>query len=132
MEADVQKQCQECNQCAIAKLNQPFAHAPMGHLLASRPNQILAVDFTTLDRASDGREHVLVITNKNKNYVFPKYTQAVPTRDQTATTVANVLVHEWFYKFGVPVQIHSDQGGLRGSGLPALSIVRNSEDSHCQ
>lgn len=105
MEAEVRAKCHECRQCAVAKANQPLAHAAMGHLLASRPNQILAVDFTTLERASDGREHVLVMTD-----VFSKYTQAVPTRDQTATTVANVLVHEWFYKFGVPAQIHSDQG----------------------
>ncbi len=105
MEADVWKKCQDCSQCAIAKLNQPPARAPMGHLLASRPNQILAVDFTTLEQASDGREHVLVITD-----VFSKYTQAVPTRDQKATTVANLLIHEWFYRFGVPAQIHSDQG----------------------
>lgn len=63
MEADVRKKCQDCSQCAIAKLNQPSARAPMGHLLASRPNQILAVDFTTLEQASDGREHVLVITD---------------------------------------------------------------------
>lgn len=105
MEADVRKQCQECSQCAIAKSNQPPARAPMGHLLALRPNQILAVDFTILEQASDGREHVLVITD-----VFSKYTQAVPTRDQKATTVANILVYEWFYRFGVPAQIHSDQG----------------------
>lgn len=99
--------CQEAmpGMCAIAKSNQPPIRAPMGHLLASRPNQILPVDFTTLEQASDGREHVLVITD-----VFSKYTQAVPTRDQKATTVANILVHEWFYRFGVPAQIHSDQG----------------------
>lgn len=96
MEADVRKQCQECSQCAIAKSNQPPARAPMGHLLALRPNQILAVDFTILEQASDGREHVLVITD-----VFSKYTQAVPTRDQKATTVANILVYEWFYRFEI-------------------------------
>ncbi|KAI3362646.1 hypothetical protein L3Q82_001630 [Scortum barcoo] len=39
-----------------------------------------------------------------------KYTIAVPTRDQRASTVAMVLVSEWFYKFGVPARLHSDQG----------------------
>lgn len=48
---------------------------------------------------------MLIITD-----VFSKYTLAVPTRDQRATTVANVLVSEWFSKFGVPARIHSDQG----------------------
>lgn len=42
--------------------------------------------------------------------MFSKYNQAVPTRDQRASTVAKVLVNECFYKFGVPSRIHSDQG----------------------
>ena len=61
----------------------------MGHLLANRPLQILAIDFTKLDTASDGRENVLVMTD-----VFTKYTVAVPTRNQEAVTVVQVLVRD--------------------------------------
>lgn len=50
-------------------------------------------------------EYVLIMTD-----VFSKFTQAVPTRDQHASMVAQVVVTEWFYKFGVPSQLHSDQG----------------------
>jgi hypothetical protein len=74
-------------------------------LLASRPNEILAIDYTVLEPSSSGLENVLVMTD-----VFTKYTLAVPTRDQRAETVAQVLVVEWFCKFGVPGRIHSDQG----------------------
>lgn len=77
----------------------------MGHLLASRPNEILAIDFSFLEPARDGREQVLVMTD-----VFSKFTQVIPTRDQRAATVAEVLVKEWFYKYGVPARLHSDQG----------------------
>ena len=42
--------------------------------------------------------------------VFSKFTQAVPTRDQEATTIAKIPVHEWFQRYGVPERIHSDQG----------------------
>ena len=49
----------------------------MGHLLASRPNEILAIDFTLLEPSHNGLENVLVMTD-----VFSKYTLAVPTRDQ--------------------------------------------------
>uniref|UniRef100_A0AAV2KSQ7 Integrase catalytic domain-containing protein n=1 Tax=Knipowitschia caucasica TaxID=637954 RepID=A0AAV2KSQ7_KNICA len=42
--------------------------------------------------------------------VFSKFTQAVATKDQRASTVAHILVQEWFYKFGVPARLHSDQG----------------------
>ena len=94
-----------CERCQVAKDVHPTACSYMGHLLASRPNEIVAIDYTTLEPAQNGVENVLVMTD-----VFSKYTIAVPTRDQRATTVAKVLVSEWFYKFGVPSRLHSDQG----------------------
>lgn len=105
MSSDVARWCQKCERCQVAKDVHPKAHSFMGHLLASRPNEILAIDYTTLEPAQNGVENVLVLTD-----VFSKYTIAVPTRDQRAATVARVLVSEWFYKFGVPARLHSDQG----------------------
>ena len=105
MRADIQKWCQQCERCTLAKAVQPRVRTTMGHLMASRPREVLAIDFTCLEPARDGRENVLIITD-----VFSKFTQAIPTRDQRANTVARVLVNDWFYKFGVPSRIHSDQG----------------------
>uniref|UniRef100_A0A667ZAE4 Gypsy retrotransposon integrase-like protein 1 n=1 Tax=Myripristis murdjan TaxID=586833 RepID=A0A667ZAE4_9TELE len=105
MSSDVAQWCQTCERCQVAKDVHPKANSYMGHLLASRPNEVLAIDYTTLEPAQNGVEDVLVMTD-----VFSKYTVAVPTRDQRAATVAKVLVSEWFYKFGVPARIHSDQG----------------------
>lgn len=48
--------------------------------------------------------------------VFSKVSMAVPTHDQRAETVAQALVEEWFYKFGLPGRIHSDQALGRGTG----------------
>lgn len=105
LSADVARWCQTCERCPVAKDVHPRAHGAMGHLLASRPNEILAIDYTTLEPAQNGMENVLVLTD-----VFSKYTVAILTRDQRATTVARVLVSEWFYRFGVPARLHSDQG----------------------
>ncbi len=105
MSGEVAHWCRECERCQSAKDVQPIASSFMGHLLASRPNEILAIDFTVLEPSSSGLENVLVMTD-----VFTKYTLAVPTWDQRAETVAQVLVVEWFCKFGVPGRIHSDQG----------------------
>lgn len=105
MSTVIKEWCQTCERCSVAKNTQPQVRAPMGHLLASRPNEILAIDFSFLEPARDGREQVLVLTD-----VFSKFTQVVPTRDQRASTVADVLTKEWFYKYGVPARLHSDQG----------------------
>ena len=74
----------------------------MGSLLATKPLKILAMDFTVLEPATDRRE-TDVMTD-----VFPKFTYAIPTRDQKATTIAKVLIKEWFFKYGIPLGIHSD------------------------
>ncbi len=103
--SDVERWCQECERCQVAKDSHPLAQSFMGHLLASRPNEILAIDFTVLEPSRSGVENVLVMTD-----VFSKYTLAVPTGDQRAETVAQTLVTEWFYRFGVPSRLHSDQG----------------------
>ena len=105
MSTEVAQWCRECERCQVAKDTHLTTHAFMGHLLASRPNEIVAIDFTLLEPSRNGVENVLVMTD-----VFSKYTLAVPTRDQRAATVAQVLVAEWFFKFGVPARIHSDQG----------------------
>ncbi|XP_063059157.1 retrovirus-related Pol polyprotein from transposon 412 [Engraulis encrasicolus] len=116
MSIDVAEWCRKCERCEVAKDSQPAAQSFMGHLLASRPNEVLAIDFTVLEPARNGQENVLVMTD-----VFSKYTLAIPTRDQRASTVAQVLVAEWFCKFGVPSRIHSDQGrSFEGSLIQQL------------
>lgn len=44
----------------------------MSNLLASRPLQIAAIDFTLLKRSSDGKENLLVVTS-----VFYKFAQGI-------------------------------------------------------
>lgn len=112
MSANVARWVQQCERCQQAKEATPVARSYMAHLMASRPNEIVALDFTVLEPSHSGQENVLVMTD-----IFSKFTVAIPTRDQQAVTVARVLVEEWFYKFGVPGRIHSDQGRNFESGL---------------
>ena len=51
----------------------------MGHLLATKPLQVLTIDLTVLAPVTDGKENVLVMT-----VACTKFTHAVPTKDWQA------------------------------------------------
>lgn len=105
MRPDIERWCKACERCTLAKGVVPTSRTYAGHLLAARPLEIIAIDFTVMEKASDNHENVLIVTD-----VFSKFTQAYPTANQRAETVAKILTEKWFYLYGVPKRIHSDQG----------------------
>jgi transposase InsO family protein len=59
-----------------------------------------------------GHKCVLVVQD-----YFTKWAEAYPLVDHTSISVAHVLVHEFFARYGLPRQILSDQGGEFQSDL---------------
>ncbi|GFX11364.1 retrovirus-related Pol polyprotein from transposon 412 [Trichonephila clavipes] len=57
-----------------------------------------------LPKSSDGNSNILVMMD-----YFTKWPEAYLISDQEASTVAEVLDQHWISRFGVPLQLHSDQ-----------------------
>ena len=102
-----EKWVSSCERCLVAKAPVPSIRPPIKNLIAENPLKIVAMDFTLLEKSSDGKEIVFILS-----HVFTKFTVAVPTKDQKAVTVAKILVIEWFHKFGIPNCLHSKQGRM--------------------
>jgi hypothetical protein len=53
--------------------------------------------------ADSNKKLVLFIT-----YAFTKYAVVMAISNKDAETVADPIYNEWFFKFGIPTQIHMD------------------------
>ena len=97
MAKDAQNWVTNCRCCQIARgdYNQP--KPTIGHLEAHNPLDLVCLDFTKIDPSKTGKENILVITD-----AFTKFSLAVCTPNQTAKTVAKILVEKWFHVYGVP------------------------------
>ncbi|GFV86651.1 retrovirus-related Pol polyprotein from transposon 412 [Trichonephila clavipes] len=104
--SDVEKCCGICDPCAACKGPRKHTRGRLQLYNGGAPFERIASDILgTLLRSSDGNNNILVVMD-----YFTKGSEAYPISDQEAWTVAEVLVQHWISQFGVPLQLHSDQG----------------------
>ena len=112
MAKDAQNWVTNCRRCQITRGDYNRPKPTIGHLEAHNPLDLVCLDFTKVDPSKTGKENVLVITD-----AFTKFSLVVCTPNQTAKTVAKILVEKWFHIYGVPSHIHSDQGRCFDSNI---------------
>ena len=95
---------ESCPNCLVKKtpVNKKTV---LGRVTASRPFQVVSMDFLKLDENPKGYKKVLVVTD-----VFTKYAFAFPTKNELALNVAKILVDQVFNVFGLPEKLLSDRG----------------------
>ncbi|XP_045482836.1 uncharacterized protein LOC123686668 [Harmonia axyridis] len=70
------------------------------------PLERVAIDIAgPFPETDEGNKYILVAMD-----YFTKWVEAYAIRNQEAATVAEVLIKEMFSRFGVPLELHSDQG----------------------
>ena len=110
---DVRKWCKTCATCAARKNPSKRGKAPLQNVVAGYPMQIVAVDIVgPISPSTTGNAYILVASD-----YFTKWVEAYAIPNQEAITVATKLVDEFFCRFSVPEQLHSDQGRQFESGV---------------
>ena len=98
--------CQCCVECQKRKAPSMQPRAPMKQYLVGCPLQRVALDILgPLPESSHGNKYILICTD-----YFTRWTEAFPKPNQEARTVADLFMREFISRYGVPHQIHTDQG----------------------
>ncbi|GFX57866.1 hypothetical protein TNCV_3068331 [Trichonephila clavipes] len=104
--SDMEKCCRICDPCASRKGPIKRTRGRLQLHNVGAPFERIAFDILgPLPRSSDGNNNILVVMD-----YFTEWPEAYLIPDQEASTVAEVLVQHWISRFGVPLQLHSDQG----------------------
>ncbi len=106
MASDIQRWCDTCIVCATINQVKPGRTKLCRPEPPKGPWELLQLDFIgPLPSAKGGYHYCLVTIDK-----FSKWVEAIPTRNNSANTVARVVANQILPLWGAPIQIESDQG----------------------
>ncbi len=104
MTSDAEAWVKNCGRC-IRRKSSTNIKAPLVNITSNYPMELVCMDYLTLEPSKGGIANILVITDH-----FTRYAIAIPTKNQTAKTTAEVLFNNFIVHYGLPATLHSDQG----------------------
>ncbi|XP_044158409.1 uncharacterized protein LOC122944239, partial [Bufo gargarizans] len=105
MREDMEKWCRECVACALKRGEHHDQRAPLRPIVSTRPLELVAIDHVKLEPSRSGYVYAMTIIDH-----FTKFVVAVPVRDQTAKTTAELFWKHFLLPYGCPEKILTDQG----------------------
>ena len=103
---DIENWCNQCEMCSSRQSPTPKPRVPLQLQLAERPMERVAMDILgPLPETARGNKYILVIGD-----YFTKWKEAHAMPNMEAVTVAKIFVNEFICRFGIPEQLHTDQG----------------------
>ena len=111
MRTDIARWTRGCLVCATHSTGRA-PRPPLTPLPVAGPFDRVGVDVVQLPRSHDGNQYAVVYMD-----YLTKWPEVFPVPDQSAATVARLLVEEIVSRHGVPAEILSDRGRSFLSGL---------------
>eukprot|EP00057_Strongylocentrotus_purpuratus_P021451 XP_011675925.1 PREDICTED: uncharacterized protein K02A2.6-like [Strongylocentrotus purpuratus] len=106
MKADVRSFFRKCESCARRKSAGKKRRAPLQQRKSGSPMEQIALDILgPLPETNDGNKYIMEVAD-----YYTKFVEAYPIPNEKASTVAPKLVKEFMCRYGVPTEIHTDQG----------------------
>lgn len=103
---DVKEWCRKCITCSASNGPQKRRRAPMRQYNVGSPFERIAIDVAgPFPETGHGNKYIVVVMD-----YFTKWVEAYALPNQEAATIADVMVKEFVSRFGVPLELHSDQG----------------------
>jgi hypothetical protein len=102
----VENWCRRCDTCADSRGPRTRNLGRMRQYNVGAPFERITIDIAGPFPRSDQGNRYLLITME----YFTKWPEAYAIHNQEAATVAEALVTNFFCRFGVPRELHSDQG----------------------
>lgn len=100
---DVVEHLSNCRSCLKRKGTTPKEE--LCPISASKPLELVHMDYLSLEPSKGNIENILVITDH-----FTRYAQAFPSKTQTAQATAKILWENFICHYGFPEKLISDQG----------------------
>ena len=95
-----------CAKCKTNKKPHRRRRAGLGQYHAGAPMDRVMIDVLgPLSKTPRGNSIILMLIDQ-----FTKWVECYPLPDQSAELIAKTLVDEFFSRFGLPLEIHTDQG----------------------
>jgi hypothetical protein len=113
MKESVKRHIRTCEKCCKRKRPAKTPRSPMTEYTVGFPMDRLSTDIMgPLPITESGNKYCLVVIDN-----FTKWAEAYAIKDQLASTVAHKIVYEFLSRFGVSLDIYSDQGSNYQSKL---------------
>ena len=105
LRSDVERWVVQCDVCATRRGPAQRWRGKLQQYRVGAPSERIAIDITDpLPTTETGNRYILVLSD-----YFTRWVEAYPIENMEATTVADTLVREFVFRFGVPRRLHSDE-----------------------